>query len=83
MEVWHHRWHHRQVHKTTLYLSEELRRAVAAAARRRGVSEATVIREAIAAAVGEERPAPRAGLFSSDVLMARDVDSHLAGFGER
>ena len=71
------------MNKTTVYLSDGLRRAVAAAARRRGVSEATVIREAIAAAVAEERPAPKAALFASDVLMARDVDSHLAGFGER
>jgi len=71
------------VHKPTLSLPDELRRAVTAAARRRGVSEAAVIREAIAAAVAEERPTPRAALFSSDVLMARDVDSHLAGFGEQ
>lgn len=71
------------MHKTTLYLPDELRRAVAAAARRRGVSEATVIRDAIAAAVIAERPTPKAALFSSDVLMARDVDHHLAGFGER
>jgi len=71
-----------EVHKTTLYLSDELRRAVAAAARRRGVSEAAVIREAIAAAVATDRPMPRAAIFRSDVLMARDVDSQLAGFGE-
>lgn len=71
------------MHKTTLYLPEELRQAVAAAARRRGVSEATVIREAIAAAVVTERPEPTPGLFNSDVLMARDVDRHLTGFGER
>ena len=71
------------VHKTTLYLSDELRRAVTAAARRRGVSEATVIREAIASALAEERPAPKPGIFSSDALMARDVDANLAGFGER
>jgi plasmid stability protein len=71
------------VHKTTLYLPDELRRAIAAAARRRGVSEATVIRDAITAALAGERPAPTPALFTSDVLMARDVDSHLAGFGER
>jgi plasmid stability protein len=71
------------MHKTTLYLPDELRKAVAAAARRRGVSEATVIRDAITAALAGERPTPTPALFSSDVLMARDVDSHLAGFGER
>jgi ribbon-helix-helix CopG family protein len=71
------------MHKTTLYLPDELRRAVAAAARRRGVSEAAVIRDAIAATLVTERPTPRAALFSSDVLMARNVDDHLAWFGER
>lgn len=71
------------MHKTTLYLPDELRRAVAAAARCRGVSEATVIRDAIAAALAAERPMPKAALFSSDVVMARNVDDHLAKFGER
>lgn len=71
------------MHKTTLYLPDDLRKAVAATARRRGVSEAAVIREAIAAAVRDQRPAPKAGLFRSDVLLARDVDAHLGGFGER
>jgi metal-responsive CopG/Arc/MetJ family transcriptional regulator len=71
------------VHKTTVYLSDDLRSAVSAVARRRGVSEASVIRDAIRAAVADERPAPTPGLFSSDVLMARDVDIHLKGFGER
>lgn len=71
------------MHKTTLYLPDELRRAIAAAARRRGVSEATVIRDAVTAALAGERPTPTPGLFTSNVLMARDVDSHLAGFGDR
>jgi len=71
------------MHKTTLYLPDELRKAVTAEARRRGVSEATVIRDAIAAAVATERRVPRPALFSSDVLMARDVKTHLTGFGER
>ena len=71
------------VQKTTLYLPEQLRRAITAAARRRGVSEATVIRDAITAALAGERPTPTPGLFTSDVVMARDVDSHLAGFGDR
>ncbi len=76
-------WHHMWMHKTTVYLTDKLRKAVAVAARRRGVPEAAVIRDAIAAAVGRERPAPTAALFASDTLMAREVDTHLAGFGER
>ena len=69
--------------KTTVYLPDELKRAVAAAARRRSVSEAEVIRQAIADAVSGDRPAEPGALFSSDVLMADDVDRHLHGFGER
>jgi len=67
--------------KTTLYLPAELKEAVEREAHRRGVAEAEVIREAIAAAVS--RPAPRAGLFASDVPLASRADELLAGFGER
>lgn len=70
------------MHKTTVYLPDHLRAAVSAAARRRGVSEATVIRDAIAGAVTPARVAPRAGLFAGAPI-ARDVDEHLAGFGDR
>jgi hypothetical protein len=52
-------------------------------ARTRGVSEATVIRDSIRAAVGSGRPRPRAGLFASGDPMADRVDELLAGFGER
>jgi hypothetical protein len=69
------------MHKTTLYLPVELKEAVAREARQRGVAEAQVIREAIAAAV--RRPAPRAGLFASDAALANRVDELLAGFGQR
>jgi Ribbon-helix-helix protein, copG family. len=79
----HHRWYHTFVNKTTVYLPDDLKRAVAAAARRRDVSEAEVIRQAIAQAVASEDVPRRGPLFSSDTLMADDVDAHLAGFGER
>lgn len=71
------------MNKTTLYLPDELKRAVTASASRRSLSEAEVIRQAIAAAVAGEDVAPRTGVFTSDVLMAEDVETHLAGFGER
>ncbi len=71
------------MNKTTVYLPDELKRAVTASARRRSISEAEVIRRAVADAVATEEPPPRAALFASDVLMADDVDAHLAGFGER
>lgn len=70
--------------KTTVYLPDDLKRAVSRSARRQGVSEAEVIRRAVADAVEhEDRPAPKGALFSSDVLMAADVDANLEGFGNR
>lgn len=67
--------------KTTVYLPDDLKDAVARAARERGVAEAEIIREAIRAAV--TRPAPRGGLFQSDEGFAERADELLAGFGER
>ena len=72
-----------RMEKTTVYLPEDLKDAVRRSARRRGVSEATVIRDSIRAAVGSGRPRPRAGLFASGDPMADRVDELLAGFGER
>ncbi|WP_182358398.1 CopG family transcriptional regulator [Tomitella gaofuii] len=69
--------------KTTLYLPDELKAAVARSAAREGVSEAEVIRRSIARSVGGERPRPRGGLFRSGSPIAREADAHLAGFGER
>ena len=77
------RWYHTWVDKTTIYLPAALKAAVRRAARRRGISEAQVIRESIASAVADERPRPRGALFHSGAPIARDVDAHLAGFGER
>lgn len=71
------------MNKTTVYLPDELKRAVTASARRRSISEAEVIRQAIADAVASEPAPPRGAVFASDVLIAEDVDAHLAGFGER
>jgi predicted transcriptional regulator len=67
--------------KTTLYLPPELKAAVSRVARQRGVSEAEVIRQAIAGAV--DRPTPRAGLFASAEPFAARADELLEGFGER
>jgi hypothetical protein len=67
--------------KTTLYLPPDLKAAVERQARVRGIAEAQVIREAIAAAV--VRPAPRAGLIESHEPIASRADELLGGFGER
>ena len=66
--------------KTTVYLPDGLKAAVTREAQRRGIAEAEVIRNAIAAAVN--RPKPRGGLFASDEPMAEHVDELLRGFGE-
>ena len=72
-----------QMDKTTIYLPAELKLAIRRVARRRGVSEAEVIRSSIRTAVGKERPRPRGGLFASGAPIAREADEHLPGFGER
>lgn len=66
--------------KTTVYLPEALKSAVEREARRRGSSEAAVIREAVAAAV--TAPRPRGGLLDAEPFAGR-ADELLAGFGER
>ena len=63
-----------------MYLPPELKEGITGLARRRGISEAEVIRQAIAAAV--TRPAPRAGVFEGDPFAER-AEELLAGFGER
>jgi hypothetical protein len=77
------RWYHTIVEKTTIYLPTELKSAIKRVARRRGVSEAEVIRDSIREAVGDDRPRPRGGLFASGSPIAREADDHLRGFGER
>lgn len=69
--------------KTTVYLPDDLKAAVKRAAARRQVSEAEVIRQSIRQAVGDVRPRPRGGLFSSGQPIARHADEWLAGFGDR
>ena len=71
--------------KTTVYLPGKLKKALARAARERGVSEAQIIRAAIAQATeGFDAPPPRLPLFrSSGPSIAEAIDEALAGFGTR
>jgi Ribbon-helix-helix protein, copG family len=69
------------VQKTTVYLPDDLKAAVAGEARRRGIAEAELIRAAIAAAVN--RPKPKSGIFASAEPMAERADELLVGFGDR
>lgn len=65
--------------KTTIYLPDDLKAAVERAAKRDGRSEAEIIRQAVAVAVGV--PRPQAGILEADPF-ADQVDELLAGFGQ-
>jgi hypothetical protein len=71
--------------KTTVYIPDDLKRALEQAAATRGCSEAELIREALrglAEQVGP--PQPRLPLFTSGKpRLAEEVDRALSGFGER
>jgi hypothetical protein len=70
--------------KTTVYLPRPLKQALAAAAKRRGVSEAELIREGITLAVARDEPRrPRLPLFNSGQPdLAAQFNELLTGFGE-
>ena len=65
--------------KTSVYLPDDLKEALAREAARRGSSEADVIRAAVRDAVA--RPGPTAGLFEAEPFAGR-VDDLMDGFGE-
>ena len=72
------------MHKTTLYLPEDLKEALDRVASAEGRSVAEVIREAVRARLeNSATPAPRVPLFRSGKPdLAERVDELLAGFGE-
>lgn len=72
------------VHKTTVYLPTDLRRALRRIAASQGRSEAELIREALRGLVQSSPPVrPRIPLFrSGQPGLAERVDEELAGFGE-
>jgi len=71
--------------KTTVYLPDELKRALRRAAKSTGRSEADLIREGIGLVAGTHRVAePRLPLFESgNPDLAEQADKLLEGFGER
>jgi ribbon-helix-helix CopG family protein len=71
------------MHKTTVYLPNDLKAAMKRAARERGVSEAEVIRESIRRGVGGAKPRPQGGLYTGSEPIARRVHDLLDGLGER
>jgi hypothetical protein len=71
--------------KTTVYLPDDLKKALKRAARERGRSEADLLREAVTRLTAEaEAPIPTLPLFRGTGLpIADDVDRALEGFGRR
>ncbi len=70
--------------RTTVYLSEDAKRRLSVAARRRHRSEAELIRHAVDMLLAEEpqRPRPNPPELDIDPAVADNVDRHLsAGFG--
>lgn len=70
-----------RMQKTTVYLPDELKRAVERVASETRRSEAEVIRDALTDYTSRVRPRPKAALFSHGSL-ASNVDELLDGFGE-
>ncbi|MFM7146987.1 MAG: CopG family transcriptional regulator [Actinomycetales bacterium] len=64
------------VKRTTVYLPDELKSRLEAEARRRGLTEAQIIREAVDKET--RRPRPHGGIFSGGDLNARDIDPRVA-----
>lgn len=73
------------MHRTTLYLPDDLRAELAQAAKRLARSEADLIREALGRHLAKLKPLePQLPLFASGQPgLAEHVDEALRGFGER
>lgn len=71
--------------KTTVYLTDDLKRALRRTAKSTGRSEADLIREGIGVVTGTHRIAePRLPLFASGQPdLAERTDEYLDGFGDR
>jgi hypothetical protein len=66
--------------RTTVFLPDQLKKRLERTARRRGMSEAELIREGVELVTA---PEPRLLLFASgDPTLAERVDEALRGFGE-
>ena len=70
--------------KTTIYIPDDLKKALCELAAARGISEAELIREAVRRLTARASPPrPRLPLFKSGrPRLAERVDKALAGFGE-
>jgi len=70
--------------KTSVYLPDDLKRALARVANARGLSEAELLREAVSTiTAATETPAPRLPLFrGKGPSIAGDIEKALKGFGQ-
>ncbi|MEE4025376.1 CopG family transcriptional regulator [Gordonia sp. PKS22-38] len=66
----------------TLSVPDDLKRAIEVEARRRSVSEAEVVRQALREALSDGPVRPRGGLFTGREPVAERVDELLEGFGQ-
>ena len=72
------------MHKTTVYLPDDLKTELARTAAETGRSEADLIREGVRLALAQHTPTPTIPIFvSDDPHFAERVDEHLVGFGEQ
>ncbi|MDR0593242.1 MAG: ribbon-helix-helix domain-containing protein [Bifidobacteriaceae bacterium] len=70
------------MNKTTVYLPDDLKRAIEGEAAAARVSEADLIRRALRAFIGDGgSEMPPSGVFSGGAGIARDARANLAGFG--
>jgi len=69
--------------KTTLYLPDDLKRAITSEAGRRGTSEAEVIRDSLRRSLTPATPRPRGGIIAGSEPIAERADELLNGFGDR
>lgn len=71
------------VKRTTVYLPDDLKSALARAAHEEGRTEADLIRKGVERLLRSRHPDPRVPLFASGKPdLAENVDQLLAGFGE-
>ncbi len=73
------------MHKTTIYLPDDLKADLERLAAESGCTEATLIREGLRLAIAQRTPPPPTIpiYVSDDPHFAENVDEQLTGFGER
>jgi ribbon-helix-helix CopG family protein len=72
------------MHRSTVYLPEELKDALRRTASATGMSEAELIREGVRRVTRDNSPQPRVAVFDSGIPdLAENADAYLEGFGEQ